>query len=126
MENVYQNKQYRSCKDLALKILLETPENLNALRAYALSSFFLEEYEESMMFLLRALELSNEKEFEYTYIGWCLCNLNNHIKACEAFEKAVEINPLYEPALEGRTSAYIHLHSDRLDVVKKLDEKFEK
>lgn len=124
MEVAYNNKQYQVCKDFALKVLLLMPENLNSLRGYALSCFFLEEYEESMMFLLKALEISKEKEFEYTYIGWCLCNMNNHIKACEAFEKAVEANPLYEPALVGRTSAYVHLHAERLDVVNKLDEKF--
>ena len=48
--------------------------------------------------------------------------MNNHIKACEAFEKAVDINPLYEPALSGRTTAYIHLHGDRLDQIEKLEQ----
>lgn len=115
MENYTLSKQYAS------DILKHLPTNINALRGYALSCFMLEEYEEALKTLLKSLEISTEQEFEYTYIGWCFCNMDNHIKACEAFEKAVEINPLYEPALSGRTTAYVHLHSDRLEKVEQLE-----
>ena len=50
MEVAYNNKQYQVCKDFALKVLLLMPENLNSLRGYALSCFFLEEYEECDIF----------------------------------------------------------------------------
>ena len=90
MEQAYQREQFEDAKSLAQEVLAKLPTNLNALRGYALSCLFLEQYEEALDYLLRCLEVSKEQEFEYTYIGWCFCNMDNHIKACEAFEKAVE------------------------------------
>lgn len=121
MEQAYSAENYIVSKRLAAKVLVHLPQNINALRGYALSCFMLGEYAEALSTLLKSLEQSKEQEFEYTYIGWCFCNMDNHLKACEAFEKAVEINPLYEPALSGRTTAYVHLHSDRLEKIETLE-----
>ena len=123
MEHAYDSDDFVLCKNLAKQVLEFAPTNINALRGLGLSCFMLQEYENALDSFARALEFSEEKEFEYTYIAWSYCNLNNHIKACEMFEKAIEINPLYEPALSGRTQAIIHLHGDRLDKIEQLEKK---
>ncbi len=126
MEKAFEDNEFKKSKDLAVQIIKEAPSNLNALRGLGLSCFMLEEYNEALDCFARALEFSPQQEFEYTYIAWCYCNLNNHIKSCEMFEKAIEINPLYEPALSGRTQAVIHLHGDRLEKIEKLEHDLDK
>lgn len=126
MEKAFENDNFLLCKNLAKEVLGIAPTNLNALRGFSLSCFMLKEYETALDGFARAIEFSDEKEFEYTYIAWSYCNLNNHIKACEMFEKAIEINPLYEPALSGRTQAVIHLHGDRLDKIEQLEKNIDR
>ena len=121
METAFINEDYENCKIYASKILESLPDNVNALRGMGVSCFMKEDYDEALKYLTKSLELSTDKEFDYTYIAWCFCNQNKHLKACETFEKAIEINPLYEPALSGRTNAIIHLHGDRLDKVQELE-----
>ncbi len=123
MEAAFKAEKYSLSKKYAAKILEVYPDNVNALRGMGLSLFMLKDYEVALKYLLKSLELSEDKEFDYTYIGWCYCNLNNHLKACQAFDCAVEINPLYEPALTGRTQAIIHLHGDRLETVESLEKR---
>ncbi len=123
METAFQNENYAVAERYAEKILAVYPENLNALRGLGLSKFMQKEYQEALDELLKSLELSEDKEFDYTYIGWCYCNLKNYRKACEAFDRAIELNPLYEPALSGRTQALLYLHSDRLDTVESLEKR---
>lgn len=123
MESSFDSKDYISSIGYAEKIIAVLPNNVNALRGLGMSLFMLKDYSKALEFFNKSLEFSDEKEFEYTYIGWCLCNLNFHQKANAAFEKAIELNPLYEPALEGRTQALIHLHGERLDTVNSLNEK---
>ena len=121
MEHAFTREDYANCKNFAAKILESLPDNVNALRGMGVSLFMEENYDDALNYLTRSLELSTDKEFDYTYIAWCFCNQGRHLKACETFEKAIEINPLYEPALSGRTSAIIHLHGDRLEKVQELE-----
>ena len=122
MEAAFMEENYKACMDCASQILEHLPDNVNALRAMGVSLFMQEDYNAALSNFSKALEKSEDKEFDYTYIAWCFCNLNNHIKSCEMFEKAIEINPLYEPALSGRTQAVVHLHSDRLENIQKLED----
>lgn len=121
MEAAFINEDYKNCKILAETILKSLPDNVNALRGLGVSLFMEENYDEALKYLTKALELSTDKEFDYTYIAWCFCNQGKHLKACETFEKAIEVNPLYEPALSGRTHAIVHLHGDRLDKIQQLE-----
>ncbi len=123
MEAAFEAGDYAVSKKLAEKILRDLPDNVNALRGLGMSYFMEGDYTNALNWLSKSLELSADKEFDYTYIGWCYCNMDNHKRACDAFEKAVEINPLYEPALEGRTQALLYLHSDRLDTVEALEKR---
>ena len=121
MEAAFVEEDFANCKIYASKILESLPDNVNALRGMGVSYFMEEKYEEALQYLAKSLELSDDKEFDYTYIAWCFCNQGKHLKACETFEKAIAVNPLYEPALSGRTQAIIHLHGDRLDKVQELE-----
>ncbi len=125
MESSFASEDYISSIGYAEIILSVLPDNINALRGMGMSLFMLKDYSRALELFTKSLNFSTEKEFEYTYIGWCFCNLNFHQKANAAFEKAIEINPLYQPALEGRTQALIHLHGERLDRVNSLDKKLE-
>ncbi len=121
METSFGAGDYAVSKQLAENILTILPDNVNALRGAGVSSFMMGDYTVALEYLSKSVELSEDKEFDYTYIGWCYCNLDNHKKACYAFEKAVEINPLYEPALAGRTQALLYLHGERLEAVESLE-----
>ena len=123
MESAFDTGDYALSKKFAEQILVSLPDNVNALRGLGMSYFMVGDYENALVWLSNSLELSQDKEFDYTYIGWCYCNLNNHRRACEAFDKAVEINPLYEQALSGRTQAYLYLHSERLETVETLEKR---
>ncbi len=121
MEMAFAQDDFKACKTYAEIILEHLPDNVNALRGMGVSLFMEEDYENALKYLIKSLKLSTDKEFDYTYIAWCFCNQGKHLKACETFEKAIEINPLYEPALSGRTQAIVHLHGDRLDKIEELE-----
>ena len=121
MESAFDTGDYALSKKFAEQILASLPDNVNALRGLGMSYFMVGDYENALVWLSNALELSEDKEFDYTYIGWCFYNLDNYKRACDAFDKAIEINPLYEQALNGRTQALMCLHGERLDKIEALE-----
>ncbi len=121
MEAAFAAGDYLVSKSYADEIIKSLPDNVNALRGLGMSCYMLEEFEKAIMWLSKSLELSTDKEFDYTYIGWCFYNLDNYKRACDAFDKAIEINPLYEQALNGRTQALMCLHGERLDKIEALE-----
>jgi tetratricopeptide (TPR) repeat protein len=92
--------------------------------AYKKAIYFIdrEEYDKALLYLEIAIktDIISLKEKVYLNIGFCYGNLGNHVKAIEAFEQAIRIDPEYASAHYNLGTAYnsLNLYKDAIEAFK--------
>ena len=92
--------------------------------AYKKALYFIdkEEYDKALFYLDIAIEtdIISLKEKVYVNIGFCYGNLGNHVKAIEAFEQVIRIDPEYASAHYNLGTAYnsLSLYKDAIEAFK--------
>jgi len=81
--------------------------------AYKKALYFIdkEEHDKALLYLEIAIktDIISLKEKVYVNIGFCYGNLGNHVKAIEAFEQVIRIDPEYASAYYNLCTAYNNL-----------------
>ena len=92
--------------------------------AYKKALYFIdkEEYDKALLYLEIAIktDIISLKEKVYVNIGFCYGNLGNHVKAIEAFEQVIRIDPEYASAHYNLGTAYnrLSLYKDAIEAFK--------
>ncbi len=68
-----------------------------------------EEYDKSISFFLRAIELDPDYAVAYYNLGLAYYDQGNHTKAIELWEKAIELDPELAMAYNNRAVAYYYM-----------------
>ena len=92
--------------------------------AYKKALYFIDkkEYDKALLYLEIAIktDIISLKEKVYVNIGFCYGNLGNHVKAIEAFEQVIRIDPEYASAHYNLGTAYnrLSLYKDAIEAFK--------
>ena len=104
--------------------VIKAKKNLDYDEAYKKALYFInkKEYDKALLYLEIAIKTDtiSLKEKVYVNVGFCYGNLGNHVKAIEAFEQVIRIDPEYASAHYNLGTAYnsLSLYKDAIEAFK--------
>jgi len=104
--------ELQKAKDSLLTAFKLSPENESIIETLAHICFLLSEYTEALSFCEEGLSVNPINHHLWNNSGVIYFATDDYEKACEAFEKAVTIDPNYYDALYNLRDTYIQLGND--------------
>ena len=92
------------------KILEINPEDSFTCSNVAHIYIFLNEYNEALIYINRAIDLNPDNDGFYVNRGSIFANIGQHEKAIKDYNRAIEINPISVIALNNRGNIYAQLN----------------
>ena len=115
-KNEYEQNKLQDCEQTCKNILKKHPNNSSALRGLGCIFQAKGDSKNATKYYLKALEVSEKKEIEYTLIGTVYYNENNFEEAIKYYNLAIEANDEYDSAYDGRNQSMLENHLQILDM----------
>lgn len=112
----YDSNNFSDCEKTCKEILKTNPKNATALRGLGCVAQIKGDLENAKKYYQKALEFSENKEIEYTFIGTIYYLQENLEKALEFYNKAIDANDNYTDAYEGKNQTMLENHLKLLDL----------
>ena len=106
----YDSNNFADCEKTCKEILQSNPQNSTALRGLGCIAQASGDLEKAEKYYQKALEFSENKEIEYTFIGTIYYLWEDLEKALEYYNKAIDVNDNYDDAYEGRNQTLLERH----------------
>jgi tetratricopeptide (TPR) repeat protein len=97
----FQNKNYKEIANIEAEIFAISPNDVNIIWALAITFYKLKEYNKSLFYCKKHLDLDSSSSTIFANIGYCYLALNDKIQAAQYIEKALDINPKDSFALKN-------------------------